>query len=176
MRVGETDIKIWQRMFRIACSFAEIAHLCEIEEMSHSLPMDSYSIPGIVNSAFACEVFMKSLLVYQGASLKEVKYPKHYLDKLWTRFKDKDPISASYIENQVSRQYGHEDTNRFNKKLHEINNAFQDWRYKYEKEKKLPMDRNFMRYFCISLRDKCCVLYYNQTWDEFVSNGSNWFG
>ena len=164
-----------QRMFRNACSFAEIAYLCETEKTPHSLPIDSYSVPGIVNSAFSCEVFLKSLLVYQGSSLKDVKADKHYLHKLWEKYEQKNPSNASQIEMQVIRNYKRGDSGLFKKKLQEISNSFYDWRYVYEDKKRFSADRNFMRFFRNALRDNCCMIYYNQTWNEFVTTGFNWY-
>lgn len=170
------NLKLLQRMFRNACSFSDAARLCEVESTHQQLPPDSYSIPGIVNSAFSCEVFLKSLLVYHEATLEDVKEIKHHLFELWKEYKCKDLSTATLLEKQICYLYKSEDTALFNEKLKEISDAFYDWRYVYEDKKRLSADRNFMRYLRDVLRENCCVIYYSQTWNEFVANGFKWYG
>lgn len=169
------DSLLLQRMFRNACSFSNIAYLCEVERTPITFPLDSYSVPGIVNSAFSCEVFLKSLLIFHGASLEDVKKHRHLLADLWKEYKIKDPSSSSQLEQQVILHYMHGNTELFQKKLLEISNAFYNWRYIYEETRKLPADRNFMRYLRDALREKCCAKYYNKTWNEFKENGFKWY-
>ena len=48
--------------------------------------MRSHTVSGIVNSAFACEVFIKTLLVFHGRTIVEIK--GHKLKMLWEEYKN----------------------------------------------------------------------------------------
>lgn len=57
-----------QYMFRHACAFADCARACEIEPSTIRYRTASHAVAGMVNSALACEVFIKSMLVWHGFS------------------------------------------------------------------------------------------------------------
>lgn len=48
----------------------------------------SHMVACIVNSAFSCEVFIKSLLVHHGKTVEEIH--GHELYKLWAKYKELD--------------------------------------------------------------------------------------
>ena len=80
-------------MFEHACAFVDCARYCQIEPDNIKFRMKSHSVVGIVNSAFACEVFIKTLLVFRGVPLNERKSNNkkygHNLEKLWIAFREK---------------------------------------------------------------------------------------
>ena len=55
-----------QRMFRHACAFAEVADMAEAKFCHDTADTEWFSTPATVNSAFAYEVFLKSLLLFCG--------------------------------------------------------------------------------------------------------------
>ena len=72
-----------KRMFKHACAFADCAVVCFKDKNNLIVRTQWYSTPGIVNSAFACEVFIKALLVYHGMTLDQIKPIGHRLENLW---------------------------------------------------------------------------------------------
>lgn len=64
-------------MFKHACSFVDCAEFC-----SKQGSRIDYAKPEIVNSAFACEVFIKSLLFYNGVSFEEIKKNKAQFESI----------------------------------------------------------------------------------------------
>lgn len=57
----------------------------------------------------------------------------HDLKKLWKLFKDKDEDTAQDIENRMQKIFNLENESKFDELLDIISNAFQYWRYIYEK-------------------------------------------
>ena len=55
-----------QRMFRHACAFSDCADFALKEFRPDIVDVAWYTTPAIVNSAFACEVFLKTLILFHG--------------------------------------------------------------------------------------------------------------
>lgn len=55
----------------------------------------------------------------------------------------------------------------FNELLDNISNAFQYWRYIYEKHGG-SINLNFLRYFRDLLREVCCEEFYGKSWTEYI--------
>ena len=55
---------ICQQMFRHACAFSDCADFVMKEYDPVKTNVEWYTTPAIVNSTFACEVFLKALLQY----------------------------------------------------------------------------------------------------------------
>ena len=87
------------RMFKHACSFVDCATFCEREPKNIQTGVMSHMVACIVNSAFACEVFIKALLIYYGNTVDEIH--GHELYKLWAKYKEIDIGSASNVEQTV---------------------------------------------------------------------------
>lgn len=155
-----------RRIFRHACAFADCASFCEKEPNSLIIPTQWYTTPDIVNSAFACEVFIKSLLIYHGMTIDEIK--GHKLSLLWELLKQKDEEITIRIKETVIEIFN-SDEEKFYSMLENISNAFEYWRYIYEKHGG-KIHINFLRIFRETLRNACCKQIYNQTWDEYVSD------
>ena len=75
-------------MFEHACAFCDCAKFCEVESSNIEYRMRSHTVSGIVNSAFACEIFIKTLLVFHGRTIMDIK--GHELKLLWEKFKRED--------------------------------------------------------------------------------------
>lgn len=155
-----------RRIFRHACAFADCAFFCEREPNSIIIPTQWYTTPDIVNSAFACEVFIKSLLIYQGMTIDEIK--GHKLSLLWELLKQKDEKITVKIKEAVKELFETDEEN-FYSMLENISDSFEYWRYIYEKHGG-KIHINFLRVFREALRNACCEKFYNQTWNEYVAD------
>mgnify|MGYP003304075436 CR=1 FL=1 len=160
------------RMFRHACAFADCAYFCEREPNSIIIPTRWYTTPSVVNSAFACEVFIKSLLIYNGMSLDEIK--GHKLAVLWMTLEEKEQEITINIKSSINSIFNKDDK-FFYDSLSNISDTFEYWRYIYEKNGG-KIHINFLRIFREALRNACCEKYYNMSWNEYeneklVQNG-----
>lgn len=147
-------------MFNIAREFSDTATLVvgknSIEKQGWSRP---YIIPEMVNRAFSCEVFLKSLLVFSNADFKK----KHELKDLWdllsTEIKD-------LVKKEIALRFEFTEKDGFEDLLEISTNAFVRWRYVYEVGA-LTGFPGFLAAFSDSLREVCCKKYYNRTWKEY---------
>ena len=57
--------------------------------------------------------------------------------------------------------------NMFDELLDNISNAFEYWRYIYEKNSG-SININFLKFFRLLLREICCKQLYDKTWAEFI--------
>ena len=153
-----------KRMFRHACAFADCAYFCEREPNSIVIPTQWYTTPSVVNSAFACEVFIKSLLIYSGMNLDKIK--GHKLAVLWKTLEKKDQETTTKIKDAVKNIFNVEDQSFYNM-LDNVSDAFEYWRYIYEKHGG-TIHVNFLKIFREALRNACCEKYYSMTWNEYV--------
>lgn len=103
----------------------------------------------IVNSAFLCEVFIKSLLVHHGKTVEEIH--GHELYKLWAKYKELDIEGASNVEQTVKNVFNSKNDNKFDECLKNISDAFFKWRYIYEKHG-ATIHIQFLRIFREELR------------------------
>lgn len=55
----------------------------------------------------------------------------------------------------------------FDELLDSISNAFEYWRYIYEKDDGF-ININFLRFFRLLLREICCEQLYDKTWKEYI--------
>ncbi len=158
---GSLDPK---RMFEHACAFCDCATFCEVESSDIEYRMRSHTVSGIVNSAFACEVFIKTLLVIHGKTLS--KEDKHNLQELWKRFKKLDDTTAVFIEERMRKWFNSDNEDLFDELLREASNAFVHWRYIYEMEDG-DLNLNFLRGFRLFLRDECCRQLFGIYWKMY---------
>lgn len=155
------------RMFKHACAFVDCAKYCEIEPNSIEYRMQSHTVSGIVSSAFACEVFIKSLLVFHGITIEKIK--GHDLKKLWNKFKAKDCETACLVEERMQEWFKSENENMFDELLDNISDAFEYWRYIYEKQNG-SVNLNFLRGFRDLLREVCCNQLFEKSWNEYIKD------
>ena len=155
-----------RRMFKHACAFAGCAQFCESEPWNIEIRLPDYTVADIVNSAFACEVFIKALLVYHGKTIEEIH--GHKLDILWAKYRDTDTNNAAFIEQGIKDFFNFKNENMFDELLCNIADAFQYWRYIYEKHGG-KVHIQFLRIFRKVLREVCCEQLYGMTWNEFIN-------
>ena len=82
-------------------------------------------------------------------------------------FKEKDYETASLVELKMQEIFNSNDKNMFDELLDSISNAFEYWRYIYEKNSG-SININFLRFFRLLLREICCEQLYDKTWAEFI--------
>lgn len=126
----------------------------------------SKSFPFIVNKAFACEVYLKLILIMKNINWDDLKKNKkgHDLFALYKKtpqelkkevlffFQDKQKINNQELENKVKN----------------ISNAFIDWRYSYENYETKSTDFVFLDNFCDYL-DKHVIELINKMYNYNVS-------
>ena len=165
----EYDVR---RMFRHACAFTDCAIFCEKVPSSIVVRTQWYTVPEIVNSAFACEVFIKSLLIHHGMTLEEIRKKSHGLKGLWEAFREKDAASATRLENEIKQPFNSQNPDFFDDMLVNMSEAFKEWRYIYEGHG-ASINMNFLIIFRNRLRSFCCETYYQMTWLEYESKSQS---
>lgn len=160
MRALDSQNLDYREMFDVAKEFADTASLAagkrDLETQGWSRPR---IIPEIVNRAFSCEVFLKSLLVFLDVSFRK----EHELKKLWLLL----PAELqNKVEQELSSRYGFGGQDDFEALLAKTSNAFADWRYIYEVHA-LSGFPGFLAAFSDSLREVCCQKYHHSTWEEY---------
>lgn len=156
------------RMFEHACAFVDCAKCCEIEPNNIEYRTQSHMVSGIVNSAFACEIFIKSLLVSHDMTAEELKSKGHKLKDLWNEFKKRDGKTACLVEETMRECFQSENENMFDELLDNVSNAFEYWRYIYEKQDG-SINPNFLRVFRNLLREECCEQLFEKSWNEYIN-------
>lgn len=155
-----------QQMFRHACAFADCADFAMQNFNPQLVDVEWYSTPAAVNSAFACEVFLKALLLYFGIP----KSNQHNLKKLYDRLPDK---TKDWVKQTVLLRYGAWSDAFGLELLDSISDTFVKWRYSYEHDPKktcsLQNNISFLMAFRNTLRETCCQLFYCKTWEEHRS-------
>lgn len=154
-----------QQMFRHACAFSECADLALAKFRHDTADIEWYSTPAVVNSAFACEVYLKALLKYNDIPIKK----EHKIKELYEMLPEeaRDWIKPT-VMNQCGRwtdQWGYE-------LLENISNAFIEWRYNYEndwsKSSIMHIEVCFLTAFRNTLREACSQLFYHKTWEAYT--------
>ena len=140
-----------QQMFRHACAFSDCADFAKKEFDPGITNVEWYTTPAIVNSAFACEVFLKALLLYYNIPVKN----EHKLKDLYELLpqNDKEQIKQ---ETLIKYPVGWKDGFGL-ERLEHISDAFVKWRYNYEhvpgKKGSMHIDIGFLNAFRNTLRD-----------------------
>lgn len=163
----EEKLEVSRRMFKHACAFLDCASYCQIEPNNIEYRMYSHTVAGIVNSAFACEVFIKSLLVFNGESFEKLN--DHELKNLWSKYKNKDTEKTLLVERGMLQWFDSDNEKMFDELLDVCSNAFQYWRYIYEKNEG-SVHILFLRGLALSLRNVCCEEFFGVSWEEFKDN------
>lgn len=160
-----------QEMFRHACAFCECADMAYKEEKHPTADISWYDLPAIVQSAFACEVFLKAICLFHDIELKPLCKRKqgHDLKVLY------DALPQE-IREQIKMEVSHGDKEKWTdwrgiQIIDEISNAFVEWRYSYEhdwnKSASMQINIGFLNQFRDCLRDICCVKFFSKTWDKY---------
>ena len=154
-----------REMFRHACAFAEVADMADDKFKHDTADINWYTIAAAVNSAFACEVFLKAILYYSDISFEKLHDLKSLFEKLPEDIK-------SFVKETTIAHHGDMWKNYFGfEYLDNISKAFVYWRYIYEvditKTGSIRFETGFLRTFRNTLREACCELFFKKTWDEY---------
>lgn len=155
------------RMFKHACAFAGCARFCEREPWNMEKRLPDYTVADIVNSAFACEIFIKAILLYSGSTIEEIKKAKHGIKGLWELLKTLNPTVSTDIETRVINIFQSKNPDFFDNAMSSISDAFVTWRYIYEANG-ATIHINFLRIFRGVMREICCETLYHMTWNEYT--------
>ena len=98
-------------------------------------------VVGVVNLAFACELFMKCMINMSDELDKPLK--EHKLNELWKRYKSKCEADAAVIEKTVKNQIDTEFT--FEEMLRDDSNVFYNYRYPFEPDRLTEIRANPLR-------------------------------
>lgn len=115
---------------------------------------DYQNVAGIVNLAFACELFIKCLLNMDG-----VEAHGHKIEELWLEYRYTSRNNASLIETSVMNQLVTDFT--FEEMLHNNSNVFYNYRYFYDPERLAeirdnPLRPQFLRIMAMELYAYLC--------------------
>ena len=150
-----------QRMFRHACAFSDCADFALKEFRPDIVDVAWYTTPAIVNSAFACEVFLKTLILFHGITAKKQHGIKELYELLPADTKES-------LKEATIADYGGGWIDSFGRtRLEGISDAFVQWRYSYEQMGSLNVDMGFLAAFRNSLREACCRKLFHMTWKEY---------
>ena len=132
-------------MYRVGCGFSECADFCLKEE--RPLPQHMLCItPGVVNAAFACEVFLKLLLHDAGVEIRK----SHRLEDLFNRLPDN---IQKELKMRTIVKYGRWENFFRQKYISQISDAFQEWRYIYENDWSKSVSKRIEIGFLLAFRD-----------------------
>lgn len=156
-----------REMFRHACAFCECSDMA-FEKFKHDCAdIEWYTTPAVVNSAFACEVFCKALLKYYDA-------PEKRTHKLKDLYKEFPTETQKWIKLTMLNNYGSWENAFGEDKLGDISETFEKWRYSFEWDKgkraSLQIDIGFMTVYRNALREACCQLFFNKSWEQYKNN------
>jgi len=110
-------------------------------------------IPFIVNMSFACELYLKMILINNGKTIDEVKKESHNLYNLYRLLTDEQ-------RNDIYNSFKRPMIYSIEKELKEINSAFADWRYLVldkanGRQKKMQYKPYFVKEFTQILDEFC---------------------
>ena len=145
-------------VFDQACAFAECADLCKKQDDAF---VKGYLTPSIVNSAFACEVFLKLLLWHHNINYERTHTLKQLFEMLPEQSKQMVKERTFYKYSEWTDALGFEH-------LETISNAFVEWRYSYEHEHgTIGCPTSFLETFRNVLREQCANEVFGVTWEEY---------
>ena len=157
------------KAFQQACAFADCAQACETEQLEIWATEFARFSAAAANSAFACELFLKSMIALCGAAGKEEGVVStHDLYQLYATLKDRDAEAAELIEGAVMRIVKLEEGYTFDKALRDSANSFNYWRYAYE-HKRAKAGVMFLHVMRWVLRDECCMKLHGITWSSYIA-------
>jgi hypothetical protein len=126
----EREVTIFQAMYRQALSFASAANYVYVNDLNKT-PVNPLGIaPFVVNSAFSIEVYLKTIHQLSGKSVKGHKLRAIY-DSIPIEWQSKIHDAAK----RFSIEFNIKDFNEFPNYIKELDDAFVEWRYLYEKER-----------------------------------------
>ena len=161
--IGEKNFDCHE-MFMHACTFCECADMAFQKKTHDTAPIGFYDMPALVNSAFACEVFLKTILKWY-----DIQPPKSH--KLKDLYEVTPENVRAFIKPTLLNNFGEWTDWLGREHLENFSNAFQDFRYIYEydftKNGSLYIETSFLIVFRNALRDCCCRVIFGIGWEEY---------
>lgn len=149
-------------MFMHACTFCECADLVSQKGKHDTAPIGFYDMPALVNSAFACEVFLKTILNWY-----DIKPPKsHKLKDLYEAIPEE---IQTFIKSKFHYRGGWISSSGLTH-LEILSDAFYDFRYIYEYDFNKGgycIEISFLTVFRDALRDCCSRLLFGIPWEQY---------
>lgn len=133
---------------------------------------DAFSPAAFANSSFACELFLKTLLLAQCCPTKDIR--GHYLDELFGLLDE--PVRESILASFPMGDGSHtRDREEFFLQLKEVRNAFSILRYSYELSG-YAFQYEFVLNLMISLREEARRLLELEGYEksEVIVRGPSW--
>lgn len=148
------DYKLY-KMFKHGCKFLDCAIMCQgVQELREHFDA---KVPEIVNMAFACEVFLKTLIVLDGKEQRG-----HQIKVLWDALDTENRVAI--VERIIDGTNVKEE--EIAERIDDISNSFTEWRYLYEVPG-LSVHIGFLEKFTLILRDIVCEKLYKMTYVEY---------
>ena len=137
-----------KEMFSLGFAFLNAGEV-NFHEGAFKHRSDYQNVAGVVNLAFACELFIKCLLNMAGVEARG-----HKIEDLWSEYKNASGNDASMIEISVMNQLVTDFT--FEEMLHNDSNVFYNYRYFYDPERLAeirdnPLRPHFLRIMAMEL-------------------------
>lgn len=135
-------------MFELGCAFLNCGKV-NFYEGAITTRSKFQNVAGLVNLAFACELFLKCLLNLVGATPSG-----HKLKDLWNEYDRLSPDDTLAIKNTVMKSLVADFS--FEEMLEDDSNVFYNYRYLYDQRRIAEINNNplrpqFLRAFCFTL-------------------------
>ena len=155
-------------MFEQACAFLECAEFTESEKSRIKYRTKSHGYVDIALSAFACELFIKCLIIYLKGDYSRI----HNLFDLWSKYKSLDNVRADKVERELKQWFNSSNPDMFTDMIKDASNAFEEWRYVFDHDSSdnIMVNPNFLRGFRIALRNLCCEYIFKESWSDYLNN------
>ena len=153
-----------QQMFRHACAFSEVADMADEKFCHDTADIEWYTTPATVNSAFACEVYLKAILKWF-----DIQHENEHRIKILYSLLPNDVQEV--VKLTVLNKYGRWTDNWGFEILDNVSNAFVEWRYSYEHDWSesavMQIEYSFLTALRDALRKACCDLFFNMKWEKY---------
>lgn len=132
--------------FKHACAFFDCANYFMTSTSRDDAFKKYYIHPVIVNIAFACEIFLKSIMYLYAMEAKG-----HSLKDLIKNLPEDDKM---FLDGKLTKAYNGETDMLGSRYLENISNAFTDWRYSYEKSE-ISLNLGYLITLATALKELC---------------------
>ena len=141
------------QMYEQGCAFLNCAVYTELEKSNIPCRTNAHMYADISLSAFACEIFIKCLIVLNNETYDN----DHLLEELWKKYRALDEIEANKVEMSLKDWFKSDNPYMFDEMLTKASDAFKEWRYAYEyKNSGIEVNFQFLRGF---RKDLCQLCY-----------------
>ena len=140
----EDIVYLTKEMFLHGCAFLDCANYFMSITNAKDAFIKRYHHPVIVNAAFSCEIFLKTLGMLHNGKLNK----KHTLHELYSDLSNED---KEFLKTATD---GYNSNLSFDDLLKNISDAFNIWRYSYEKDQ-IKLNVSYLIFLSEQLRNLC---------------------